>query len=217
MGYRTYIGLIPKKEYNKIKSLTKEELIKFYNIKVDDDGDWYKGVYEYGEELYNFGKYTNFEPPIGSMKPFFKKKCLKQRYEEYDFYVVTKEFLSYLIGTYEEQVKGYYNKMMTPFFGDGNYDKIHEFLNTIKTEYCVGDNQHTFDFTKITKEQQTQLFHIIEHMRSMRTEWVRLTPYNLNKGDEITTSWKYEYGIFELVRIYKSFDWKKNVMVYYGY
>ena len=51
----------------------------------------------------------------------------------------------------------------------------------------------------------------------MRIEWTRLTPFNLEDGEEITTSWKYEYGIFELVRIYKSFDWKKNVMIYYGY
>lgn len=217
MGYRTYVGSLPKKEYNKIKSLTKEELIKFYNIEVDGDGDWYKGVYEYGKELYNFGKYTNFNPPKGCMKPFFKKKCLKERYEEYDFYVVTKEFLSYLIGTYEEQVKGYYNKMMTPFFGQKEWDVKDEFLKSIKTEYCIGDNQHTFDFTKITKDQQTQLFHILEHMRSMRTEWTLLKPYNLDNGDEITSSWKYEYGIFELVRIYKSFDWKKNVMIYYGW
>lgn len=48
-------------------------------------------------------------------------------------------------------------------------------------------------------------------------EWLRLTPYNLDEGDEITTSWKYEYSIFELVRIYKTFDWKNNVMIYYGY
>jgi len=74
---------ISEKEYNKIKTLTKEELIKFYNIEVDDEDDWYKGVYEYGKELYNFGKYTNFNPPKGCMKSFFKKKCLKEKYEEY--------------------------------------------------------------------------------------------------------------------------------------
>jgi hypothetical protein len=44
-----------------------------------------------------------------------------------------------------------------------------------------------------------------------------MTPYDLNRDDEVTTSWKYEYAIFELVRIYKTFDWKKNVMIYYGY
>ena len=66
-----------------------------------------------------------------------------------------------------------------------------------------------------TKEKFTSLFH---HVRDFSTEWNYLTPYDLDDGKEcITSSWKYEYGIFELVRIYKRFDWKKNVMVYYGY
>lgn len=103
--------------------------------------------------------------------------------------------------------------MMDPFFKG---DK--KFLESIKTEYGAElKSNHTFDFSLITLEQQTALFEIIEHIRSMRTEWVSLIPYNLERGNEITTSWKYEYGIFELVRIYKSFDWKKNVMVWYGW
>lgn len=45
-----------------------------------------------------------------------------------------------------------------------------------------------------------------------------LVPFNLDDGkDEVTSSWKYEYSIFELVRIYKSFDWENNVMIHYGY
>ncbi len=77
--------------------------------------------------------------------------------------------------------------------------------------------KYKFDFDKITDDQQTALFEILDHIRCMRSEWNYLTPFNLEKGNQITTSWKYEYGIFELVRIYKSFDWKKNVMFYYGY
>jgi hypothetical protein len=76
---------------------------------------------------------------------------------------------------------------------------------------------YTFDFTKITQEQQNALWKIITHVIDMSSEWNRLTPYNLDSEDAITKSWKYEYEIFELVRIYKSFDWKRNVMCYYGY
>jgi hypothetical protein len=42
-------------------------------------------------------------------------------------------------------------------------------------------------------------------------------PYNLEKKDNITTSWKYEYSIFELVYIYKKFDWENDLLIYYGY
>jgi hypothetical protein len=46
---------------------------------------------------------------------------------------------------------------------------------------------------------------------------LQLTPYNLENGSEVTVSWKYEYTIFELVNIYKNFDWKNKIMIYYGY
>lgn len=217
MGYRTYIGFMPKKEYNKIKSLTKNEMFDFYKIKSDnesddDDDDRYKGVYEFGKELYEFGKYTDFEPPKKSMKSFFKKPCLKEMYEEYDFYIVTPEFLAYLIENYSNKVRKYYDEMIMPFMGEES-----DFLNSVEIKRDFPDNNYAFDFSKITNTQQTALFKIIEHVRSMRTEWVQLTPYDLEGGDSITTSWKFEYGVFELVRIYKSFDWKRNVMIYYGY
>jgi hypothetical protein len=221
MGYRTYIAEMPKKEYNKIKSMTSEQVREFYGIELEKEYDgtdyWYKGVYEYGKELYNFGKYTDFNSPKGSMKPFFKKKEMKDRYEENDFWVVTPEFLKYIIESYQSKVTTYYNDMSYPFFGDTNWGEKDGFLNSVKTEYSGMKPKHKFDFDKITDDQQTTLFEILDHIRSMRTEWTCLTPFNLEKGNQITTSWKYEYGIFELVRIYKSFDWKKNVMFYYGY
>lgn len=111
--------------------------------------------------------------------------------------------------------------MVMPFFGKRDSFLDHEdpsnFLNSIKTEYNYPNNKYKFDFTKITDDEQTALFKIMEHVRSMRSEWTVLTPYDLEEGDEVTTSWKYEYAIFELIKIYKTFDWKRNIMVYYGY
>lgn len=37
MGYRNYISSIPRKEYDKIKNFTKEELYKYKNEPLDDD------------------------------------------------------------------------------------------------------------------------------------------------------------------------------------
>ena len=212
---------MPKREYNKIKSMTKQEMYDFYDLKSDSDGEEpYRGVYEFGEELYEFGKYTDFEPPKKSMSKFFKKKELQERYtDDYDFFVVTPEFLSYIIDSYRDKVRSYYTDMLNPFFIEREPS---EFLNTIKTQYGYPNDKHTFDFTKITDEQQSALFKIIEHVRSMAREWgvksyVEMKPYDLEKNERATDSWKYEYAIFELVRIYKSFDWKRNVMIYYGY
>jgi len=228
MGYRNYIASIPKREYNKIKSLTEKEMYDFYKTPSLDGEGTYKGVYTFGKALFNFGKYTEFNPPKKSMKHFFKKKELQETYSENEFYVVNKEFLAYLIENYTNKIKAYYKEMLSPFFTE---DKTHEtyvdykpkeFLNSIKTEYGFPDNKYKFDFSKITDDEQTAFFKIIEHIRSFASEWgintpFDMLPYNLERKDEITTSWKFEYEIFELVRIYKSFDWKRNVMFYYGY
>ncbi len=216
MGYRTYIGEMPKREYNKIRKLTEPQLIEHYKIskgnELDGDDYWYKGVYEYGKSLYEFGKYTDFNPPKKSLKPFFSNKELMKRYDEYDFYVVTKEFLAYVISTYQEKIKSFYTEMYEPFL------KESEFIKSGKQDYSFSKEKYTFDFTKISDAEQTAIFQMINHIRSMRIEWVQLTPYDLeDKTPEITTSWKYEYGIFELIRIYKSFDFKRKVMIYYGY
>jgi hypothetical protein len=226
MGYRTYVASMPKREYNKIKSMTKDQLIEHYKIEREDyeieEGYIGMGVYDFGKELYEFGKYTDFEPPKGSLKTFFKNKELNKYYtDEHDFNIVTPEFLAYIIDSYKKIVTDYYNDMMNPFFGKKveRYDRDNptDFLNSVNVEYNYPNNKYKFDFSLITQEEQNSLWKIIDHVRSMRTEWTSITPYDLSRGDEVTTSWKYEYVIFELVRIYKTFDWKKNVMIYYGY
>lgn len=205
--------------------MTREQLIKHYNKENEaQEGQYYfgMGVYNFGKCLYEFGKYTDFKPPKKSLQTFFKNKELNKYFtEENDFNIVTKDFLEYIIESYKKMISDYYNDMMNPFFGMKSQiitrDSPSSFLNSIQNDYNHPENNITFDFTKITQQEQNALFKIIEYVRSMRTEWTCLTPYNLEIGDSITCSWKYEYGIFELVRIYKSFDWKKNVMIYYGY
>jgi hypothetical protein len=206
--------------------MTKDQLIEHYKIEREDyeieEGYIGMGVYDFGKELYEFGKYTDFEPPKGSLKTFFKNKELNKYYtDEHDFNIVTPEFLAYIIDSYKKIVTDYYNDMMNPFFGKKveRYDRDNptDFLNSVKVEYNYPNNKYNFDFSLITQEEQNSLWKIIDHVRSMRTEWTTITPYDLSRGDEVTTSWKYEYVIFELVRIYKTFDWKKNVMIYYGY
>ncbi len=207
---------MPRAEYNKIKSFTLDEVYTYKGKINSKDSFDYIGVYDFGKELYSFGKWAGFDPPQKSFKDFFKNEETQSYWgKEHDLIVVTKEFIAYIIDEYKERIKKYYNEMVTPFLGNG--DKPSEFLNSIKTEYGIRNDEYTFDFTKITNDEQTALFKMIEHVRSFRSEWVQLIPYSLERGDAITDSWKYEYAVFELVRVYKHFNWKKNVMIYYGY
>jgi hypothetical protein len=63
---------------------------------------------------------------------------------------------------------------------------------------------------------QTQ---IKTHLNSMANEWCNnfTNPVDLSDSPRITNSWKYEYTIFELIRLYKVFDWENDIAVIYGY
>lgn len=156
MGYRTYIASMPKREYNKIKSFTREQLIEHYKLDVSEDNSYIgMGVYDFGQRLYEFGKYTDFKPPKKSLKTFFKNKELNKCFtEESDFNIVTKDFLAYIIESDKKRITDYYNEMIEPFFGIKeevySREKPCDFLNSIKTDYNFPNNNYTFDFSKIT-------------------------------------------------------------------
>jgi hypothetical protein len=217
MGYRNYIAPITKIEYERIKNFTKEELYKEHN---EDLEDGYVGVYDIADDsIYELGKYVEeFDKEL--FKPVFLNDELQTMMtQEHDFYIVDKNFMKAVIDRYNNYIKDYYNKMCLPFFPEKF--KSSEFLNTLKREIDEEsedlDFNYSFDFDKITQPEINAFRNIIDHVRSMWTEWCRLTPYNLDNGDAVTTSWKYEYAQFELVRIYKNFDWGNNLMIYYGY
>lgn len=213
MGYRTYIGYLPKEKYQEIKDLSQSELLS----KFGEDEDGYVGPYEIGKELYEFGKYTNFNPPDGSMVPFFSNRELQEFYsEDNELWVVNKDFLKYIIETYKEKIRGYLGDMVKPFLDEDGYRG--DFLKSVKTNYGIKEDKYEFDGSVLNKDQQNSIVNILNHIISINSEWNMLVPFNLDDGkDEVTSSWKYEYSIFELVRIYKSFDWENNVMIHYGY
>ena len=221
MGYRNYIGYLPKRKYNQLKSLTVGEIYEFMKVNRDDD---YVGVYNFGVELYEYGKYVDFKPPKNSMKTFFKKKESQEYWNsDNELFVVTKEFLEYTINYYRDRVRTYYSNLLDTFYESDIYIESSEFLKSKKRIYTGSSkNEYDFDVNKITPKEKSAIVNIIQHVSGIASEWgvknsIIEQPYDLNGNDNITSSWKYEYAIFELIRIYKSFDWKRNVMIYYGY
>ena len=198
MGYRNYIATINKEEYDKIKDFTKEELYSYKNKSMTND---YVGPYDIApNRLYELGKDVD-EFPGDLMKPFFSNKELQDEMtDEDELYLVDKEFLTAVIDRYSEKIKAYYEKLLDPILTDEKFSKLKD-----PKEY---DPNHVYEMAR--------------HIQSMAFEWGvsafnKKLPYDLTKGDAVTTSWKYEYAQFELVRIYKTFDWENNKMVYYGY
>lgn len=57
-----------------------------------------------------------------------------------------------------------------------------------------------------------------DHIQDRIVKWSSLLkPYDLSDKEHITDSWEYEYSVFELVRIYKTFDWDNYLLIYLGY
>jgi hypothetical protein len=212
MGYRNYLGSLPKREYNKIKRMTLQELYAFKNEEWSDDPydkPGHVGVYDVAYNThYELGKYVDQFPKKFFKTVFKNKETQKHFTEEHDFYVVEKEFVEELIKYYTEKIRTYYKDMLQPFF-EGAESKA----GFMKTED-----------TPMTKEEISGVYKLIDHVRSMAMDWgvcgwfEDQVPYNITNPDkDFISSWKYEYSIFNLVILYHTFDWKKNVMIYYGY
>lgn len=57
-----------------------------------------------------------------------------------------------------------------------------------------------------------------EHAEDKVRGWKILGNLDLNeKHEAISKSWEYEHQIFELVRLYKSIDWDKKCLLFYGW
>jgi len=217
MGFRNYIGRISKDEYRKIKDLSKEELFKIKNENPEDgligiDTLIDETLYELGKRVDDFG--------FKFLKPFFTNNELQDEYSiDEEFYIGDINFFKSLINMYDEKIKSYYGELLKPFCKNDNKRWLDcDFIKTVvrgfDDETC--SDTFTFDLEKITKEQQTGIINILHHVRSISLEWDN-NPYNLEKGEEITTSWKYEYSLFELVRLFKIFNWEKDLLIYYGH
>lgn len=199
MGYRNYIASIPREEWNKIKNFSKEELFKYKNEDLSDEG--HVGVYDVAtKRIYELGKYVDTFPKK-FFKPVFTNKELQKYFtEENDFYLVGRRFLEAVINDYALKIKNYYNDLLKDFLTNEKYPRL-----------------------KDPKEANPEsVYKALKHIESMAFEWgcspfSDNPPYELYNGEAVTNSWKYEYAQFELVRIYKTFDWKKNVLIYYGY
>jgi hypothetical protein len=87
-------------------------------------------------------------------------------------------------------------------------------LSIIEKERIVMANW----YRECTKKSHEEL---VFEMENLASEWegkFGVCPYDLNLSKpNLIASWKRDYNIFDLVRIYKTFDFEKNHLVYYGW
>lgn len=165
----------------------KHELIKKMSVKQLKKwyGDEYVPCYKITKEVYELGKYydDNFMKPF--KKKVFTKKATQKLYEgDQDFYIISKEGFEAIIDDYRQRVLEYYTLLL-------KQDKTDLLINRITTiEQAIESKIRTWG------ENCTKF---------------KLYPYSI-QGEQITTSWDFEYAIFELVRIYKTIDWENQLI-----
>lgn len=199
MGYRHYFY---KVENSLIETLHHIHKDAFYKWGADiglvdlDDEEPYLPLYKIGEEFFSFGKYyENADEIQQNGKPLFADSKLSERYEEYEPFIVGKEAVLNAI----EYQKGLIIKM---------YENMLLRTDEVRLEE---------DYDERSKEKMYE-----EHLNSMYREWKngfdKVIAINLDESNPaITTSWKYEYSIFELVRLYKTTDWERYSLIFLGW
>lgn len=197
MGYRHYFYEIPKTEIEEIKKCkTNDDFCdwaesKGYEVERYEGEKPYCAVRHIGKEIYEFGKYVDWAFDMqNNNEPIFGTEELKEQYNDYAPVVCTQEDFLFAINTYKQKIIDFYKSRL-------EIDEI--------------DKHHG-----ITVEEKCK-----RHVESQLYEWENpfgICPIDTDLSKSIINrSWLYEYGIFELVRVYKTFDWENNSLVLLGW
>lgn len=190
MGYRNYIGIIEKSKINDLMACKTVE---------DEKAVYNKYGWEYDED--------------SDGEVYFSNSDLDYR-EDYE------------LGKYVSLNEDVHNSLTDIFSKDSP-------LYCKDTEFKVGDEKFLLALienyrievkTYFESLQNKSLEELKDAVEDKLFIWGEPAErrggftYNLKKNsDKIVDSWFYEYAIFELVRIYKSFNPETEVVVYYGH
>lgn len=202
MGYNNGLGKISKENYNKLKKI---------KLKEYKDDDVY---YDFYNSIYDFGKYVSFNPPNGSLENYFEDIELQNYYnEDQEINVASKEFLEYVIYTYKGYIKSYYENILKR----SNDLDLHQSIES-NMDYEKGKMCYKFSDNKLSENEEVQslLLELLLDTKYKNLEWDLDSIIDLKNNDTLTHSWKYEYTIFNLVHIYKTFNWDNDMLIYYG-
>ena len=124
----------------------------------------------------------------------FKKeiKCLHED-EDCDYYSITKEGFKMIILEYRRRVIDYMKASLNLY--NHPEEKDSDSLNLVSEwEHEIREWESEF-----IENGETNYFNI-----------------DLSDRNMVSGSWKYKFAIFDMIFIYKTFDWENDLMVVYG-
>jgi hypothetical protein len=112
-----------------------------------------------------------------------------------------------------------------PFFKNQETQEIFEFYNprVVCKEECLLAielmRQFVLNYYKNAMENGPDHWKAVVHEKIQTWEApYKITPYNLRENSKnLVSTMITEYEIFDMVRMYKSIDWEKDMVVFYGW
>ena len=197
MGYRQYLYEVDKnlvEEIRKCKTLNDFLAVcKKHNIEYEEyEGEEpYVGLYNLGNMLFEFGKYyANSNEMYKHGDSLFTSDELNENFYDEDAIILNKEGLVCAIEWQRDRIISIYEDLLKE------------------------QSSNEFD-------ERSQFDRMREHIKSHLLWWKPTyglgTAYTLDESPDLVNSWLYEHTIFDLVRIYKTFDWENKCLMFMGW
>ena len=191
MGYRNYLYIADKKKCNKIRKMSKNELLELTNTVLEDEFDYLDDgdvLDKMGAEVaFELGKYIDFYNEIKPhlRKMFTDEEVHKQFNEETECMLAKPEILQTIATIYRKKVLNFYQDLM----------------QEKSSELC---------------DSRTQLERMKAEVRSHIT-WNEYLDRLPNNKWNINETWLYEYEIFNILHLMRVFNPKKQVLIWRGW
>ena len=211
MGYRHYFYEVDKSKVEGIRQCkTEQELYDFCiknNIDCDKDVEddktyYYMPLYKLGETLFEFGSYYENAGEIYKHgDSLFTSEELNERYRGYGAIVCDESAILCAIEWQKQHIISMYEHLLNNTF-----------------THSIERYNYPSDIDEKELHYQRLLSHIKDHLDWWKPQFGEFTAINTNKNSKkIVSSWLYEHTIFDLVRIYKSFDWENKCLLFLGW
>lgn len=205
MVYRNYFYIVEKSEVSKVRRMNYEELCDYAKqcgAVYDENGEQY---FDFADEkfmnkrrIFDFGRLRQddtIEMVHNVGTPLFENQEVREMFDEpYEPYITGKIGLKATIEVYKNKV-------------------VEGLKSLVKVDAEDADS-----LLRQVRPDNLDLESVCNAIMDKLVVWDRYVPYDLDENtDEISSSRYYEYQIFELVRLYKTIDWDKYVLLFMGW
>ena len=210
MGYRNYFAIAEKEKVDEFLKLSEEDRVRF-SYKDDIEKDYideeelqsyiesnYINCFVFthelgGEEIHECGKYFDNETAEK-----IKEDSINLSNEDGEINVKLKpEALLVCAEHYKQNAAKWWRNIITSI--DMTDDEIKE------------------DWKNYPEGRPNIKERLEWHVRELENKHIDVLDTDIKDKYHITTSWVYEYTMFELVHLYKTIDWNKYDLIWLGY